>query len=128
MLINDQYDMITPEEKFYLEEYKTFYTSMGQIFKMSLIENQMFHEIEKKLPAFFLEISQNLRERDRCIDSYLMCLGLQRKKGRRDSFLRGISDSEYIIKYFDSDLSKYIDFYTNYQQFLLMYANFEGNF
>lgn len=80
MLINDQYDMITPEEKFYLEEYKTFYTSMGQIFKMSLIENQMFHEIEKKQPAFFLEISQNLRERDRCIDSYLMCFGLQRKK------------------------------------------------
>ena len=42
MLIKDQYDMITPEKKYFLPEYESFYASIGQIFKMSIIENKVF--------------------------------------------------------------------------------------
>ena len=126
MLIKDQYDMITPEKKYFLPEYESFYASIGQIFKMSIIENKVFHEIKASLPAYFLEISQNSTNEEKSTDAYLMAIGLQRQIGKREEFLRDISDSSYIQKYFDSDLGKYIDFYSNYQQFLLIYANFEG--
>lgn len=126
MLIKDQYDMITPEKKYPLAEYEIFYESLGQIFKMSLIENKLFHEIKSSLPAYFLEISQNSIIEDEKIDINLTLLGLERKTGKREGFSRDISDSNYIQKYFDSDLKKYIDFYTNYQQFILIFSNFEG--
>lgn len=126
MLIKDQYDMITPEKEYSLLEYETFYDSIGQIFKMSLIENQLFHEVKSSLPAYFLEISQNSYMEDKEIDSDLMILGLEKVKGKREEILRDISDTNYIQKYFNSDLEKYIDFYTNYQQFILIFANFEG--
>ena len=118
--------MISPEKKFPLPEYEIFYESIGQIFKMSLIQNQLFHEIKSSLPAYFLEISQNSNDDDKEIDSNLMVLGLERIKGKREDFLRDISDTNYIQKYFNSDLEKYINFYNNYQQFLLIFANFEG--
>lgn len=126
MLITDQYDMITPEKEYSLPEYESFYASIGQIFKMSIIENKVFHEIKASLPAYFLEISQNSTNEDKYIDEYLMAIGLERTKGKREELLRDISDSYYIQNYFNSNLEKYIDFYTNYQQFLLIYANFEG--
>ena len=100
MLIKDQYDMISPEKKFPLPEYEIFYESIGQIFKMSLIQNQLFHEIKSSLPAYFLEISQNSNDDDKEIDSNLMVLGLERIKGKREDFLRDISDTNYIQKYF----------------------------
>lgn len=83
MLIKDQYDMITPEKEYSLLEYETFYDSIGQIFKMSLIENQLFHEVKSSLPAYFLEISQNSYMEDKEIDSDLMILGLERVKGKK---------------------------------------------
>ena len=126
MVIKDQYDMITPNSNFPLVEYESFYISLGQIFKMSIIENQIFHEIKVKLPAYFLEISENSKHEEEMLDINLTAIGLTRVKGEREKYTRGISDSVFIVNYFGSDFDKYIDFYTNYQQFLLTYANFEG--
>ena len=97
-MLFDRYDMIVPMKNS-LPEYEAFYSIYGQNIKIIMLCNQMLKEKREELPNFFLEMYQNILEFDNEIDPTLFCIGLKRKKGKREFFKRSISidDFNFII-------------------------------
>jgi transposase-like protein len=126
-MVFETYEMITPKKDSILE-YEQFYLSYGRTVKMNLLVNQMLKEIKQKLPIYFLEIMENIERKDRELDAQLLVIGLQKNTGERDKLKKSIgnSDYEFIRKYFLDDLNSYIDFYTNQQLIIGLYAIFES--
>jgi len=128
MIIFETYEMITPK-KGALSEYEQFYFSYGQTIKMNLLINQMLKEIKEKLPVYFLEIMESIERRYTELEPQLLVIGLQKIEGEREKYERNIGNSDYafIKDYFDGDIGKYIDFYTNKQTVISIHTLFESS-
>lgn len=126
-MLFDRYDMIVPMKNS-LPEYEAFYSIYGQNIKIIMLCNQMLKEKREELPNFFLEMYQNILEFDNEIDPTLFCIGLKRKKGKREFFKRSISidDFNFIRKHCKNDIEIFIDHIANYQQIIILYGAFES--
>lgn len=123
----ETYEMIKPERNS-LSEYEYFYSTYGQTVKMNLILNQMLKEIKERIPLYFLEIMQNIETLNDELNVNLLLIGLQKNEGRRKDYLKSISNDDNILidKFFSSDIELYIDYYSNYQLVIMLYALFES--
>lgn len=126
MLI-DTYTMIVPQ-KDTLAEYEQFYHRYGGIVRNSILIWKLLEEAKDILPNLFVEMSQNVRRNEKLLPSSFTLIGLEYRPGERDSYDKSIasSDTDEIRDYFDNDLSRYIEFVTNRQQFTELYTTFES--
>ena len=126
MLI-DTYTMIVPEVGTF-SEYEQFYLMYGSIIRNSIITWKLLNETKEKLPNLYIEILQNMRRNEKSLPSSFISLGLKYNPGIRKNYEKSIanSDIDEIKQYFDDDISAFIDYLTNKQQFLNLYTAFEG--
>jgi len=126
MLI-DTYTMIVPEAGTF-SEYEQFYLMYGSIIRNSIITWKLLDETKEKLPNLYIEILQNMRLNEKSLPSSFISLGLKYNPGIRKNYEKSIanSDIDEIKQYFGNDISSFIEYITNKQQFLNLYTAFEG--
>ena len=126
MLI-DTYTMIVPQNGT-LAEYEQFYKMYGNIVRNSILTWKMLDETKDILPNLFIEMTQNMRRHEKELPSSFWLIGVEYNAGKRKNYEKSIAntDIDEITHYFSNDLSLYIEFITNKQQFLNLYTAFEG--
>ena len=126
MLI-DTYTMIVPESGTF-SEYEQFYLMYGSIIRNSIITWKLLDEAKEKLPNIYIEMLQNIRQHEKSLPSNFTLIGLGYEPGKRKNYEKSISNSDIdeIKQYFGNDVSAFIEYVTNKQQFLNLYTAFEG--
>lgn len=125
MLI-DTYTMIVPQTGT-LEEYEKFYRMYGSIVRNSILIWKLLDETKDRLPNLFIEMTQNMRLHEKELVSNFLMFGIHYDSGKRKNYDKSIAntDTNEIKRYFNNNISKYIEYITNKQQFLNLYTAFE---
>lgn len=125
MLI-DTYTMIVPQSGT-LEEYEKFYRMYGSIVRNSILIWKLLDETKDRLPNLFIEMTQNMRLHEKELVSKFLMLGIHYDSGKRKNYDKSIANTgtNEIKRYFNNNISKYIEYITNKQQFLNLYTAFE---
>ena len=126
MLFN-QYPMFVPKPNA-IKEYVRFYKMYGSSVRYAIVIREILQNNKEDLGSIFQDMIEEMQIRDAQIPSYLACMGLSYNRGERGCYDRSLyaTDNAEIEKFYNGDLSEYIEQQINFRLFLNLYTAFES--